>query len=178
MRNICLQKMVYNLTLPLNKKHSTQASHHWHLGPLLQTTLIPAWISNHMTGKVWDEITYPFLNFKGCTPLTVSTRTMYISLKAEQPTAGCIAIFHKYCGCIKYEGIITNLPLWNYWGYITHMSKCHGAVCGAWIRMYYVLCSKAYSTFGGLFWIPAGLQRDARGTCICETRLLPMHHLV
>ena len=30
-------------------------------------TLIPAWISNHMPGKVWDEITYPFLNFNGWT---------------------------------------------------------------------------------------------------------------
>ena len=30
-------------------------------------TLIPAWISNHMPRKVWDEITYPFLNFNGCT---------------------------------------------------------------------------------------------------------------
>ena len=28
-------------------------------------TLIPAWISNHMPSKVWDEITYPFLNFNG-----------------------------------------------------------------------------------------------------------------
>ena len=26
-------------------------------------TLIPAWISNHMPNNVWDEITYPFLNF-------------------------------------------------------------------------------------------------------------------
>ena len=25
-------------------------------------TLIPAWISNQMPSKVWDEITYPFLN--------------------------------------------------------------------------------------------------------------------
>ena len=30
-------------------------------------TLIPAWISNDMLSKVWDEITYPFLNFNGCT---------------------------------------------------------------------------------------------------------------
>ena len=30
-------------------------------------TLIPAWISNHTPSKVWDEITYPFLNFNGCT---------------------------------------------------------------------------------------------------------------
>ena len=30
-------------------------------------TLIPAWTSNHMPHKVWDEITYPFLNFNSCT---------------------------------------------------------------------------------------------------------------
>ena len=29
--------------------------------------LIPAWISNYMPGKMWDEITYPFLNFNGAT---------------------------------------------------------------------------------------------------------------
>ena len=29
--------------------------------------LIPAWISNDIHFNVWDEITYPFLNFNGCT---------------------------------------------------------------------------------------------------------------
>ena len=29
--------------------------------------LIPAWISNHVPCNVWDEITYPFLSFNGCT---------------------------------------------------------------------------------------------------------------
>ena len=33
---------------------------------LVFQTLTPAWISNHMPIKVWDEITYPFLNFNGC----------------------------------------------------------------------------------------------------------------
>ena len=30
---------------------------------------LPAWISNYMyiTSEVWDEITYPFLNFNGKT---------------------------------------------------------------------------------------------------------------
>ena len=28
-------------------------------------TLIPAWISNYIPSKVWDEITYPFPNFNG-----------------------------------------------------------------------------------------------------------------
>ena len=32
-----------------------------HLWPLA------TWISNHIHYKVWDEITYPFLNFNGCT---------------------------------------------------------------------------------------------------------------
>ena len=31
------------------------------------TTLILACISNRMPSKVWDEITYPFLNFNGAT---------------------------------------------------------------------------------------------------------------
>ena len=38
-------------------------------GPFYQhgLTLIPSWISNHTPSKLWDEITYPFLNFNGCT---------------------------------------------------------------------------------------------------------------
>ena len=30
-------------------------------------TLIPAWICNYIHYNVWDEITYPFLNFNGAT---------------------------------------------------------------------------------------------------------------
>ena len=39
------------------------------LGPFYQhgLTLIPAWISNYIHYNVWDEITYPFLNFNGAT---------------------------------------------------------------------------------------------------------------
>ena len=29
------------------------------------SALIPEWISNHISCKVWDEITYPFLNLNG-----------------------------------------------------------------------------------------------------------------
>ena len=37
-------------------------------GPLLHgLTLIPAWISNRMPSRVWDEIICPFPNFSGCT---------------------------------------------------------------------------------------------------------------
>ena len=37
---------------------------HFYLFGLILT---PAWISNHMTGKVWDEIIYTFPNINGCT---------------------------------------------------------------------------------------------------------------
>ena len=30
-------------------------------------TLIPTWLSNYIHYNVWDVITYPFLNFNGCT---------------------------------------------------------------------------------------------------------------
>ena len=35
---------------------------YWH-----GSALILAWISNYIHYKVWDEITYPFLNFNGAT---------------------------------------------------------------------------------------------------------------
>ena len=38
-------------------------------GPFYQhgLTLIPTWVSNYMSSKVWGEITCPFLNFNGWT---------------------------------------------------------------------------------------------------------------
>ena len=38
-----------------------------HLGPLLLTwfNFNPSMVSNHIHYKMWDEITYPFLNFNG-----------------------------------------------------------------------------------------------------------------
>ena len=30
-------------------------------------TLLPAWISTHTHYKLWDDTTYPFLNFNGAT---------------------------------------------------------------------------------------------------------------
>ena len=39
----------------------------WTLFSWHELSLIPAWISNHMPCKVWDEITYRFPNFNGAT---------------------------------------------------------------------------------------------------------------
>ena len=41
-------------------------------------------------------------------------------------------------------------------------------VCGAWIGIFFVLCSKTYSC---LFWTPADSRRAARGARISETRV-------
>ena len=43
---------------------------HWPLGDVVvlqKCKKIPAWITNHTLSKVWDGITYPFINFNGCT---------------------------------------------------------------------------------------------------------------
>ena len=39
----------------------------WGLFFRRRLTSIPPWISTHMPGKVWDEITYPFPNFNDAT---------------------------------------------------------------------------------------------------------------
>ena len=44
-------------------------------------------------------------------------------------------------------------------------------VWGAWIILYYILCLKTYTNFGGLFWPPAGWWRTARGAHLCEINL-------
>ena len=55
---------IVGLLVPAKSSNSvvTWGHFYWH-----GLTLISAWISNHLSGKVWDDITYPFLNFNGCT---------------------------------------------------------------------------------------------------------------
>ena len=50
------------LPLHLHSRLNTSGPFYWH-----GLTLIQAWISNYMSGKVWGEITYPFLKFNSCT---------------------------------------------------------------------------------------------------------------
>ena len=40
-----------------------------HVAPFtnMVLNLTPAWISNHTPSKMWDEVTYPFINFNGAT---------------------------------------------------------------------------------------------------------------
>ena len=58
------QWSLHHFFYPMNPRSSSDCS-----GPFYQhdLTLTPAWISNHIHYKMWDEITYPFPNFNSCT---------------------------------------------------------------------------------------------------------------
>ena len=51
--------------IPLCSDHSSL--NHWDPFYKQSLTLIPPKISNHMHGKVWNEITHPFPNFNSAT---------------------------------------------------------------------------------------------------------------
>ena len=57
-----LQRVFRPLCLRNTRNFIRHTKTHIFLWPLLLT-----WINNHMPCKVWDEITYPFLNFNGAT---------------------------------------------------------------------------------------------------------------
>ena len=105
-----------------------------------------------------------FLFHNYFSPIGEQPEQRILAYKSEQPTAGCMEIFHKYCCYIKHGGIITHLTSWNTWRHVIDVWAY-----GAWIRIYYILCSKTYGAFGGLFWSPAGSQQAARNARICET---------
>ena len=49
-------------------------------------TFIPAWISNHTPSKVWNEITYPFLNqfYNGCYYLSMlGLKLIYVNKRGH-----------------------------------------------------------------------------------------------
>ena len=57
-RNLLFQQpQCWELTM-----NNTWGPFYWH-----GLTLIPAWMSNHLPSKMWDEIIYPFPNFNGST---------------------------------------------------------------------------------------------------------------
>ena len=65
-----------------------------HVGGLLQyripsETTTGSWISNHMTNKVWDEITYPFPNFNGAAVEVWEWMSNFITLHWPAITYPC-----------------------------------------------------------------------------------------
>ena len=58
----CVNKMVSLTWASVTSLLDTRAPFYYY-----GLTLITAWISNHIHYKLWDEITYPFINFNGAT---------------------------------------------------------------------------------------------------------------
>ena len=83
-----------------------------------ELTLIPAWKSNHMPSKVWDEITYPFPNIKGCNHWSL----------------GMDKLFHRtiYNGCIFLSMLglklthVSERGPWASFKYNDHLSNFPG----------------------------------------------------
>ena len=82
-----------------------------------------------------------------------------------------------YCCYAKHGGFTTNLTLRNHWGMLLMCQNTTMWVYGAWIKTYYVLCSKAYNTFSNVLESVTSSQQAARSARICETRLCQQHNL-
>ena len=89
-------------------------------------------------------------------PSSDQPNNVYQLISQIKTTVGCIAIFHKYCCYIKHSGIITNLILG---GILLICQYNKMRIYGAWIRIYFVLCSKTYNTFRNLFLSCANLRQ-------------------
>ena len=84
----------------------TSFSYQWSL-LLTWFNLDPAWISNFIHHKIWDEITYPFPNFNGCTVevwewmnnFTLHFTGHVITFPCRGPWAYFIDLRVSSCGC-------------------------------------------------------------------------------
>ena len=66
---VCLTRMFLSLHYPVKIQiglHKVDLRCHIYKTKL-SLTLIPTLISNYIHYKVWDDITYPFINFNGAT---------------------------------------------------------------------------------------------------------------
>ena len=89
-----------------------------------------------------------------------------------QPTAGCIAIFHKCCCYTKCGSITASLTLRSHWGYVTDVSKYHNAGKLSMDKKILRFLFKTYNTLHSCHNFPAGSWEAARVAPICEMSLL------
>ena len=100
-----------------------------------ELTLKPTWVSNHMHGKVWDEIIYPFSNFSGATVWVWECITNFIPHHLSM--LGFWDFTAKYAGAdvISFIVIITCSP--SQW--------CHMNIVESWIASNSTVCSTVCS---------------------------------
>ena len=112
------------------------------------------------------------------TPSGEQPEQRILAYTSEQPTVGCIAIYHKYCCYIKHRGIITNLTLLTLGGMLLICQNTTMRVYGAWIRIYYILCLETYSTLRRLFYPPVVRDKPLEAPPFVKLAYWSDHHLL
>ena len=136
------------------------------------------WCLNTEKRLVWYGNTHVSLFHNSFSHTSKQPEQHILAHKPEQPTAGCIAIFHKYCCYIKHGGIITNLILWNPWGYVIDMVKYR--IAGKWIMDYNIITfyhyiQKHMVSLAVCSGRPPGSRQAVRGTANLWDSLLGQH---
>ena len=96
----------------------------------IQIDTIPAFVS---TPQLFGKIVL----FRNYIPLVVSSPNNAYYLISRTTNYRLYSNISQILLLYKVWSTITNLTLWNHWGYITDMSKCHGA--GVWSMNWNIL---------------------------------------
>ena len=99
----------------------------------------------------------------------------YFSPSGEQLEQRILSYKQNNRLCSNISQILLLYKVWGYYNKFYSMKSLgiyHWYVRLPRLRIYYVLCSKTYRSFGGLFWAPAGSRRTSRDARICETRII------
>ena len=96
------------------------------------------------------------------------------SIANAQELRLCCTNPSKYCCYTKRGGVITNWPPEIIAGMLLICQNTTVRVYGAWIIIYYALCSKTYSNSAKVLWSTASSRQAVRSARICEIRLLKL----
>ena len=99
----------------------------------------------------------------------------YFSPSGEQLEQRILSYKQNNRLCSNISQILLLYKVWGYYNKFYSMKYLgiyHWYVRLPRLRIYYVLCSKTYRSFGGLFWAPAGSRRTSRDARICETSMI------
>ena len=116
MKQVAPQKLLELLSNSLSYSQVPETHLKIYGCPMSKWVAVP-WIQHTASG----HYSHQWSSFTIFSPSGEQPEQCILSHKLWQPTAGCIAIFHKYC-CYKKGGIMTN---WTSLGYIT--PKYHNA---------------------------------------------------
>ena len=117
---------------PLQLWSATRAPFHWH-----GLTLISTWINDHITYKVWDEITYQFPNFSN------ATEGVYVFKSKNSVSPSNFdsndPIRSQFCTYHDSSAVMACAKLWLDWIIMFHArTTCIFARFGLWPHKHYI----------------------------------------